>query len=90
MKSTVSSKGQITVPAEVREKLGLVPGTMVQFELREGGVLLRKGAAGAHPVDQVFGRLKLGKSVDALLDEMRGPRRAASRGLVRRTVARKR
>lgn len=78
MKSTVSSKGQITLPVEVREKLGLVPGMRVEFDLREGGVLLRKGSSGAHPVDRVFGRLKLARPVDALLDEMRGPRPAAS------------
>jgi AbrB family looped-hinge helix DNA binding protein len=74
VKSTISAKGQITVPAVVREKLGLAPGTAVRFELTEGGVLLRKGSGGSHPVDQVFGRLKLEKSVDALIDEMRGPR----------------
>ena len=79
MKSTISSKGQITVPAKVREKLGLAPGTAVQFQLREDGVLLRKGAAGMHPVDQLFGRLKLAKSVDTLLDEMRGPRPKAAK-----------
>ena len=83
MKSTISSKGQITVPAAVREKLGLAPGTAVLFELTEGGVLMRKGSGGTHPVDQVFGRLKLPKPVDALVDEMRGPRPAA-----RRTVRR--
>ncbi|MGH7319616.1 MAG: AbrB/MazE/SpoVT family DNA-binding domain-containing protein [Candidatus Rokuibacteriota bacterium] len=78
MKSVVSSKGQITLPAEVREKLGLVTGTAVQFELREGGVFLRKGAPGRHPVDQVFGRLKLAHAVDVLLDTMRGPRPRAT------------
>jgi AbrB family looped-hinge helix DNA binding protein len=88
MKSTISSKGQITVPAALREKLGLAPGTRVQFELTEGGVLLRKGSGGAHPVDQVFGRIKLEKSVDALLDEMRGPRPATR--LAGRRPARKR
>jgi len=41
----ISARGQITVPAPVRDKLGLAPGTAVQFVLREGGVLLRKGAA---------------------------------------------
>jgi len=79
MKSTISSKGQITVPAPVREKLGLAPGTAVQFELREGGVLMRKGSAGTHPVDRVYGRLKLAKPVDTLVDEMRGPRPATRR-----------
>lgn len=90
MKSKVSSKGQITLPVEVREKLGLATGTAVQIEFREGGVFLRKGAASAHPVDQAFGCLKLRKSVDALLDEMRGPRPAASEAPARRAMARKR
>ncbi|MBI1847636.1 MAG: AbrB/MazE/SpoVT family DNA-binding domain-containing protein [Candidatus Rokubacteria bacterium] len=79
MKSTVSSKGQITLPAALREKLGLGTGTAVRFELRGGGVLVRKGAGGVHPVDQVFGRLKLAKPVDELLDEMRGPRPVPTR-----------
>ncbi|HEY7647642.1 MAG TPA: AbrB/MazE/SpoVT family DNA-binding domain-containing protein [Methylomirabilota bacterium] len=88
MKSTVSTKGQVTLPAVIRQKLGLTPGTAVQFELHEGAVLLRKGSSGAHPVDQVFGRLKLGRPVDALLDEMRGPRPATAR--VGRSRARRR
>jgi AbrB family looped-hinge helix DNA binding protein len=79
MKSTISARGQITVPVRVRERLGLVAGTPVQFDLREGGVLLRKGHDGQHPVDRLFGRLRLSKPVDALLDEMRGPRPATSR-----------
>jgi len=87
MKSVVSSKGQITLPAEAREKLGLLPGTPVQFELREGGLFLKKGGRGAHPVDQLFGRLKLEKAVDSLLDEMRGPRpRSATASPARRAT----
>lgn len=74
MKSTISSKGQVTVPAAVRERLGLEPGTVVVFELRDGGVVLRKGSRNEHPVDRVFGTLKLRRPVDELLDEMRGPR----------------
>jgi AbrB family looped-hinge helix DNA binding protein len=73
MKSTISSKGQITVPAAIRSELGLAPGTRVEFELREGGVLLRKGGSTDHPVDRVFGVLQLSKSVDEVIDEMRGP-----------------
>ena len=74
MKSTVSSKGKITLPVEIRDQLGLGPGEVVSLELREGGVFLRKGSSGDHPVDRVFGRLRLEKPVDTLLDEMRGPR----------------
>lgn len=74
MRSTISSKGQITVPIEVRERLGLKPGTPVEFELQEEGVLLRKGVSGSHPVDKVWATLRLARPVDDLLDEMRGPR----------------
>ncbi len=70
----MSSKGQLTVPLELREKLGLEPGMVVQFELRDGAVLLRKGTRDEHPVDRLFGRLNLGMPVDDVLDQMRGPR----------------
>lgn len=74
MRSTISSKGQVTLPIEVREQLGLIPGTPVEFELKEEGVLLRKRPSGQHPVDQVWATLRLGRPVDEILDEMRGPR----------------
>ena len=74
MRSRISSKGQITIPAEIRESLGLRAGTLVVFEPRPEGALLRKGTTGEHPVDKLYGLLKLPTSVDALLDAMRGPR----------------
>ena len=86
MKSTMSSKGQLTVPMELRKKLGLTAGTVVHLELRDGAVLMRKGSGDDHPVDRVFGRLHLGKSVDKIIDEMRGPRpaRGPKKGATRR------
>ena len=30
----VTSKGQVTIPIEVREKLGIFPNTEVEFEVR--------------------------------------------------------
>lgn len=74
MESRISSKGQITVPQAVRERLGLPAGTPVTFELIEGGVVLRKGRASEHPVDRAYGRVRLGTSVDRFVDELRGPR----------------
>src|SRR5688572_11230743 len=74
MRSTISSKGQVTVPVEVRARLGLVPGTPVEFELHDEGVFLRKGISGSHPVDRVWATLPFESPVDDLLDEMRGPR----------------
>lgn len=74
MKGTISAKGRITIPIEVRTHLGLVPGTEVEFELRAGEVVLRKGLSAGHPVDRVFGILEIDQPVDDLLDGMRGPR----------------
>jgi antitoxin PrlF len=74
MKSVISSKGQITVPVQIRSKLGLRPGTVVTFEMTKKGALLRKGTPGAHPVDEFYGILDSGKRADDLLDELRGPR----------------
>lgn len=58
MRSILSPEGQVTVPVEVREHLGLVPGTPIDFEIREEGVLLRKGTSGSHPVDKVWATLR--------------------------------
>jgi AbrB family looped-hinge helix DNA binding protein len=74
MRSRISSKGQITIPVDIREALGLRTGTLVVFERCPEGALLRKGATGEHPVDKAYGILKLPTSVDVLLDAMRGPR----------------
>lgn len=79
MRSRISSKGQITIPAEIREALGLRTGTLVVFERCPEGALLRKGTSGEHPVDKVYGTLALSKNVDVLLDEMRGQRPKMSR-----------
>lgn len=72
MSSKVSSKGQITLPVEIRRALGLKPGTRVGFELTKDSAVLRKEPPQDHPVDMVFGVLEKERSVDELLSEMRG------------------
>lgn len=79
MTSTISSKGQITVPKGVRDRLGLRAGTTVEFELTDNGVLLRKGHKGTRPVDRVRGILTRGRATDSLIDDMRGAATGARR-----------
>lgn len=38
----ITSKGQVTIPAEIRERFGFVPETEVEFVVKAGSVVLRK------------------------------------------------
>jgi len=44
----INSEGQITIPADVRERLGLLPGTEVQLEVVGDILQLRKQPVGDH------------------------------------------
>ena len=48
MASKVTSKGQVTIPKRVRERLGIEPGSSVVFELTDAGeVALRPVVGGS-------------------------------------------
>jgi len=36
LKAKITSKGQVTIPKEIREKIGLEPGKEVYFEEKDG------------------------------------------------------
>lgn len=40
--SKLTSQGQISVPAEVRRKLGLVPGSVLEWDEEGGSVVVRR------------------------------------------------
>ena len=40
----VTSKGQVTIPIEIRERFGIMPNTEVRFIVRDGVVVLEKAA----------------------------------------------
>ena len=40
--STISQKGQTTIPAEIREKLGAKEGDFIEYELDGSAVRIRK------------------------------------------------
>ena len=43
----ITSKGQVTIPLEIREKMGLLPESEVEFEIEGNAVRLKK--VGNHP-----------------------------------------
>jgi AbrB family looped-hinge helix DNA binding protein len=49
MSVRITSKGQVTIPQEVREETGLLPDTEVEFVVENGGVRIVKAAARGAP-----------------------------------------
>lgn len=41
--SKVSSKGQVTIPKQVREAIGIEYGDIVAYEIKDGVVTLKRG-----------------------------------------------
>jgi len=59
MSSTVTSKGQVTIPKKVREHLGIQPGTAVDFELTPSGeVVIRTAGRRRRPRRSRFAKLR--------------------------------
>ncbi len=71
MKTRVSEKGQITIPKPVRERLGIRPGQMLEVR-EEGGRLVAVKVAAEDRIARVYGILRLDKSTDELIRELRG------------------
>jgi AbrB family looped-hinge helix DNA binding protein len=75
MKALVTTKGQVTIPKELREKFGIEPGSQVDFISVADGIRLRKVVDRTKRL-AVLGCLKkelAGRSVKELLDDLRGP-----------------
>ena len=77
MTTTISSKGQITVPVGVRVALGLLPGTKLSLKLGPKGTFIAQKASGESFFTQFQG---IGKKASvpyldsrAAMDVLRGP-----------------
>jgi AbrB family looped-hinge helix DNA binding protein len=69
----VTSKGQVTIPKEVRQRLGLHAGEDIGFEEKDGLYVVRKVVTKS-PFDKWVGKLKHleGQRSDDLVKEARG------------------
>lgn len=73
MKTTVSEKGQITIPKRLRDRLGLRPGTILDFEETEGRLVGRR-LGPVDDLDTLVGILpRIPGGTDAFIREIRGP-----------------
>ncbi len=69
----VTSKGQITIPKEIREKLGISPGEEIGFVERRGVFFIKKPVKKS-PFEKWMGRLTnlKGAEADKIIDDLRG------------------
>ena len=72
MEATVAERGQITLPKQVRDALGLTKGTKLKVGIEGNRVILRKDVKDA--LSRVRGRFKLpsGTTTDDVMRELRG------------------
>jgi AbrB family looped-hinge helix DNA binding protein len=74
----ITSKGQVTIPIQLREKFGLLPRTQVEFRDQGGGVLIKKARAGSRrrraeeAVRRLRGSAKAGLTTDQIMAMTRG------------------
>jgi AbrB family looped-hinge helix DNA binding protein len=81
MATTVTSKGQVTIPKRVRELLGIETGSAVDFELTPAGeVVLRHGKRKIKQPTRRFAQLRGVATVNMSTDEIMALTRSAKAG----------
>ena len=70
MPGKVTTKGQVKIPQAIRDQLGIHPGSIVEFSVSRGAVVVRKandGGRGAAIVDRLRGTATSGLSTDDIM-----------------------
>jgi AbrB family looped-hinge helix DNA binding protein len=82
----ITSKGQVTIPQEIRNRLGLLPHTKVEFELAGDHARIRKARhpsgesiRGRLALDALRGTADVRMSTDEILALTRGKSRVTKR-----------
>lgn len=73
MRSTVSEKGQVTIPKALRDRLGIEPGEVLEFEEETGGRLIAHKIFARDPVDE---GLRVDEGTDEFIQRLRGATRS--------------
>jgi antitoxin PrlF len=74
MKTTVSEKGQMTIPKRLRLRLGLRKDQALELREERGRMVMTKKRPPRDAFDKYFGILNLGPSTDEIMI-LRGPER---------------
>ncbi len=71
MYTKVSERGQVTIPKGVRDRLGILPGTELEFGAEDGRLVARKVAA-ANPFGALYGTVAGSQRTDDIIGRLRG------------------
>ena len=75
MPTTVTSKGQVTIPKPIRDYLGIEPGSEVSFRRADDGSIVIERADGTRPPSRfakLVGSAGPGPTTDELMELLRG------------------
>ena len=86
MGSTITSKGQVTVPAEVRRRMNVGPGDRVVFREENGAYYIEPAAAAVDRLAGIMADLAVGKP-PVTIEEMK---EAAAAGWAREPIKKSR
>jgi AbrB family looped-hinge helix DNA binding protein len=74
----ITTKGQVTIPQEIRERLGLLPHTEVEFQIEGDRAVLRRAGNGTRPgrgrrlTRHLRGRATVAMTTDEIMALARG------------------
>jgi antitoxin PrlF len=72
----ITSKGQVTIPIEIREKMGFLPDTEVEFEMDGDTIRLKKTRSqsrrGKELIVRMRGKATVSMSTDEIMALTRG------------------
>lgn len=72
----VTTKGQVTIPLDIREKLNIRPGSEVEFEVQGNVIRIiavkSERSGGRHIVDRLRGRASVKMTTDEIMALTRG------------------
>jgi AbrB family looped-hinge helix DNA binding protein len=66
----ITSKGQVTIPIEIREKAGFLPDTEVEFKMTGNTVVLKKAGSSSKRSRDLINRMRRKATLKMTTDEI--------------------
>ena len=71
MQAKVAERGQVTIPKAIRDRLGIAPGTLLDFKAEQGRLIAVKADL-VDKLQAIYGRFGRGRCTDTIINNLRG------------------